>query len=256
MSSSLEQRAIGAATAVARAHGLRVEHPVPLGRASNVLVHLRPAPVVARVMTATVVLHANPRAWLEREVGVAAHAARRGAAVVAPSGELPPGPHEHDGLWLTFWELAEVLGPPDHPAAPVGAALRALHDALADYPGELEPITAVREAIERLRPTPAQQAELDRVAPVVFRPAAQPLHGDASFGNLLPTPRGLLWNDFEDTCRGPAAWDVAGVVEDAQRRRGERFAAELLAAYGPCEPLEPFVAVHHVYRDAWRAHPG
>jgi Ser/Thr protein kinase RdoA (MazF antagonist) len=40
----------------------------------------------------------------------------------------------------------------------------------------------------------------------------QALHGDASLSNLLRTPTGLLWNDFEDVLRGPVHWDVAGYV--------------------------------------------
>jgi Ser/Thr protein kinase RdoA (MazF antagonist) len=46
-------------------------------------------------------------------------------------------------------------------------------------------------------------AELDPAAP------QQTLHGDAGGGNLMATDRGWLWHDFEDTCSGPVAWDLA-----------------------------------------------
>jgi len=39
------QRAVAAAVAVARAHGLRVEEPVVLADLFSVMVHLRPAPL-------------------------------------------------------------------------------------------------------------------------------------------------------------------------------------------------------------------
>ncbi len=39
------------------------------------------------------------------------------------------------------------------------------------------------------------------------------LHGDAHDGNLLSdAERGWVWADLEETCRGPAAWDLATVV--------------------------------------------
>jgi hypothetical protein len=45
--------ALEAVLSLARAHGLALRSPVVLRDLSNVLVHLRPAPVVARVATST-----------------------------------------------------------------------------------------------------------------------------------------------------------------------------------------------------------
>lgn len=64
--------ATDAAVVVARAHGVRCDEAVRLPGASNVLVHLRPSPVVARVMTATAVLHDDVSTWLRRELAVGA----------------------------------------------------------------------------------------------------------------------------------------------------------------------------------------
>ena len=60
---------------------------------------------------------------------------------------------------------------------------------------------------------------------------AQPLHGDAGAGNLMATGRGWVWHDFEDTCSGPVAWDLAASTA-SQRLDGRR----ILAAYG--EPVD------------------
>ena len=81
MVGALEQRAVTAAAAVARACGLKLDDAVVIHSASNVLVHLRPAPVVARVMTGTVALHDDPRKWLSREVSVLEFLAPSGLAV-------------------------------------------------------------------------------------------------------------------------------------------------------------------------------
>jgi Ser/Thr protein kinase RdoA (MazF antagonist) len=97
---------------------------------------------------------------------------------------------------------------------------------------------------------------LDALTPTVFESAlpAQALHGDVSLSNLLPTGRGLLWNDLEDVCCGPVEWDLAGLVSSA-RARGPAFVEELLAGYGGpgLDDLEPFLEAHALYEAVWRA---
>jgi len=55
-----EASSLAAAQAVAREHGVACDEAVLIAAGSNVLVHLKPAPVVARVMTGTAVLHDDP----------------------------------------------------------------------------------------------------------------------------------------------------------------------------------------------------
>ena len=93
-----EASAVAAAQAVARQHDVACDEAVPLTGGSNVLVHLRPSRVVARVMTGTSMLHEDTERWLAREVAVAVFLAQRTDEVVAPSDLLPLGPHERDGL--------------------------------------------------------------------------------------------------------------------------------------------------------------
>ena len=54
MDARVVERAVAAAVAVASEQGLRVADAVPVGTGSNVIVHLRPSPIVARVMSGTV----------------------------------------------------------------------------------------------------------------------------------------------------------------------------------------------------------
>jgi hypothetical protein len=97
MNASGETSALAAAQAVAREHGVDCDEAVRIAAGSNVLVHLRPSPVVARVMTGTAVLHDDPEQWLTREVAVGTFLAERTDLVVAPTELLPPGPHRRDG---------------------------------------------------------------------------------------------------------------------------------------------------------------
>src|SRR3954454_3840110 len=68
----------------------------------------------------------------------------------------------------------------------------------------------------------------------------QALHGDAHLRNVVRTARGPLWNDFEDTFRGPREWDLACL--DAWARvfgNDPGPVAAALAGYGP--PGDPDV---------------
>lgn len=86
------ERALRTATDIARDLGLSFVDADVLRDQSNLLLHFRPTPVVARIATGTVgVRHGS--AWLARELAVAEHLTAAGAPVVSPSGELPPGPH-------------------------------------------------------------------------------------------------------------------------------------------------------------------
>jgi len=84
---------------------------------------------------------------------------------------------------------------------------------------------------------------------------AQALHGDVSLSNLLHTPRRLVWNDFEDTFRGPVHWDVASYVISLRTRGvSSSFVRRMLDAYGwgDEQELAPFIAAHAVYDGIWQ----
>jgi hypothetical protein len=263
--------ALAAAQAVAREHGVACDEAVRIASGSNVLVHLKPAPVVARVMTGTAVLHDHPERWLAREVAVGAFLAERTDLAVPPTDILPPGPHQRDGLWMTLWTFVAHDEHAPHPEPrELGHSLRELHAALAGFPGDLAPLREIQDWLARLlaelRPAPpltqrdieGLRLDLEALTPTVFASSlrAQALHGDASLSNLLRTDRGLVWNDFEDVCAGPVAWDVAGLVASARARgQGAAFVDALLAAYGEpgLEVLEPFLEAHLLYDIVWQA---
>jgi hypothetical protein len=266
-----EASSLAAAQAVAREHGVACDEAVRIAAGSNALVHLKPAPVVARVMTGTAVLHDDAEQWLAREVAVGAFLAERTDLIVAPSDILPPGPHERDGLWMTLWRFVahDERAPPPEPRE-LGRSLRGLHAALADFPGDLAPLSEIRDWLERLlaelRPSPPLtqrdidwlRFDLDALTPAVFESSlpAQALHGDASLSNLLRTDSGLVWNDLEDVCAGPVAWDIAGLVASARARgHSATFIEEFLAAYGEpgLEGLESFLEAHALYDIVWQA---
>lgn len=231
-------RAVEAAQAVALANSVDFEDAVVLG-GSNVLVRLNPPPTIARVMTSTAVLHDDVETWLAREVAVGSFLAARGLGV-PPSDALPPGPYQHEGLWMTFWTFVEHDASPALPsAAELGRSMHELHAALADFSGELGPLSEIRdwldELLAELRPSPTLSAaerdslrsRLHEMTPTVFESAlpAQAIHGD-----------------------------VAGIISDVRAYgASEAYVADLLAAYGrvDLEELDEFVEAHRLYATVW-----
>ena len=253
-------RAVAAAVAVARRHGLTGVDPVLLNDGANAVVHLRPAPVVARVATTTAVLRPDVGRFFRREVALATALTAAGAAVVPPSDLLPPGPHEHDGLLVSFWRHLD-LRPEPATAAEAGAALGALHAVLAELPPlwdgavldtPLEDLAVFAERGAGLGADPAQvrrTAELTaELRPLLTGPVTT-LHGDTHPGNLLRTTAGLVWADLEDTCRGPRGWDLA-CLRTTTRLDG-RAAVDALPEPMSEEELAPFVWLRRLHVAAW-----
>ena len=86
------ERALATAVELARVHGVRVQDPLVLADGANLVVHLRPAPLVAKVALSTHLIR-EPAQWLARELTVAAHLDRTGAPVVRASDLLPTVVH-------------------------------------------------------------------------------------------------------------------------------------------------------------------
>lgn len=253
-------RAVAAATRVAESHGVRVTEPAVLAERYAVRVHLRPAPLVARVSTFTALLRQPIDAWLARELDVTRFLHGRGAPVVPPSELLPAGPHLEDGFAISFWSYVAPVS--DETPAPevAGRMLAELHAALRDYRGELPllapPLNDIPRGLARLDGMPevlsASDVSMlrrvgDRLLPAVEDATSllQPLHGDAHVYNLIPSARGLLWNDFEDTCKAPVAWDLT-TLSDPEN--------QMLAAYPgapSAETLDSFRRVRLLHAAVW-----
>jgi hypothetical protein len=190
---------VAAALAAAREAGLPVDDPEVIAGAANVFVHLRPAPVVARV---TVTLDRGPAA-LAAELAFARAAAERGAPVVAPADDRVYGT-------VTFWQYVEHRRPEPGDAPAIGKSLRALHSAVAD----LELPLVRFDRLDEAESVASSQLMLDAVAYARERLTRlelveQPIHGDAHARNVFMTERGPLWADLENVCRGPVEYDLA-----------------------------------------------
>jgi hypothetical protein len=255
-------QAVATVVAAAREHGLRIEEPVVLNDLFSLMVHLRPAPVVARVSTRMPRLRAPIQDWLRHEIAVTTFLSERGAPVVAPSPEVTPGPHERDGLWFSFWTY--VRADPDRTptTADCSAMLVDLHAVLRSYPGDLPPLAVndIARGLEELERAGGFLSEADvgllraaaeRLRPFLESPGGtiQPLHGDAHPGNLVATREGLMWIDFEDVCRGPVEWDLATMMDPDAVAAHHRPDPERLARCTELRALQVALALIAFYDD-------
>jgi len=227
---------VAAALAVAREHGVRCDRPLILSSHHNVVVHLAPAPVVARVAGRTRLVRPQSER-LAAGVRLGSFLAANGAPVVPPNAELDPGSHRHGGTVVTFWTYVDERA--TAPPAETAAALRKIHRVAARFDAALPDYDPRAEALDIAALLDARDDEL---APLVRSAAErlvlpnsrrQPLHGDAHLGNAVETPDGVLWNDLEEVCTGPVEW-VLACLEHRRLVFGELDdeIEQALAAYG------------------------
>lgn len=201
-------------------HGIT---PVELSNGAHLIIHLYPHPIVARIATVTSGEDAEHACKiLDRELRVARHLHSRGVAVLLPSEHPTAGPHRIAGTWLTFWPYVAHISLKRLLPGEAVELVNTLTRGIKDLPGEI-PLLGVWErtceSAKRLtgQPDPRLQAllgvfiDVDRQMRLGIRPLI-PCHGDAHARNLLPSPEGWIWADFEDVSLMPAYWDLASYV--------------------------------------------
>jgi hypothetical protein len=281
----LTAAALAAATAVAGDQGLRSGEARVLSDRGNLLVHLAPSSVVARVATLTAFSRRDPFSWLAREVAVAGFAARQGGPVIPPAATgVDPGPHRQGGFAVSLWTYvpprsgvagARQPGPGLAGPGSAGRALGLLHLSLASFPGRLPWLAPGTDQISDGLAALEREQVLDRAQLSALRArhaevlagvagvggSAIVLHGDAHLGNLLAagTDHGDVrwaWIDLEETCAGPREWDLAVLARGCDSADD---AASALAAYaavtGTQVPaageLAPFTRLREVEAAVW-----
>jgi hypothetical protein len=236
-----------AAVVAAHRHGVRADEPHVLKDRHNLVVHLAPSRVVARVAQAMSDLRPGIRA---RELELTQWLVARGLPVVPPYADevVSAGGHE-----VTLWPLVENERPPDGQAA--GRALRAIDDALLASPVEMGgfwPLFEMEGLLRRLDvPSFVEDARVRIERQLAYEPVL--LHGDAHFGNCFFTKHGPLWSDLEDACLAPPEWDAA-CLELPQRLDGrdpEYDAALAELAIPDADRFELLVRLRAVVAITW-----
>jgi aminoglycoside phosphotransferase (APT) family kinase protein len=228
---------VDVAVRVASDLGLDVGEPVVLRALRSTLVDLPPSDVLARVWRFDV----RDPVVVERELAVTAHLAACGAAVAPPYDV--PGPFVVGDWRVTLWRRLDHDPDVELDGHAAGRALREVHELLADQSVDGLPhfarLDEVRRVLATLDAGPDVAADLvelvERAEDATSRldVPLQPVHGDAWLGNVLWTPAGPVWTDFELLCLGPRELDLA-CNETASRHRGRTPADDAFpVGYGP-----------------------
>lgn len=235
--------------------GVHCDDPVVLHDGSNVVVHLRPAPFVARVATLTAVVRPGIEAWFERDAAVARHLASRGVPATRPFSD----PVHVDGTVVALWH--HEPHDPGYAVTPaeVATLLADMHRALLDLDADL-PRMGPGEDMDRAWPLLSDSVspsvvtllrkEAARLRAAIADFPVQPLHGDPHPGNLLATPSGLVWNDFEDAWLGPRGWDL-GCLATSSLVDGKAAVAAYPGEVS-AEELAVCVELRTLYGVGWR----
>jgi hypothetical protein len=198
-------------------------HPVVLNDAGNLIVHLAPYPIVARVIK----LSAEDDAdfWkniLGRELKVAQHLEQCHIPVVPFCKRISPGPYKVGNTWMTLWEYASI----NDRKLSICEAVRMLDGmgkAMQFYSGELPRLGAWRntkQAEKHVQEMENKGYEISLLLEVFamvndtinHTEVLVPSHGDAHPKNLVSTKTGWCWIDFEDVSLMPKFWDIASFI--------------------------------------------
>jgi len=216
-------RAVTAAQAVARRYRIPAYQPKVLHEANNVLIHLAPSPVVAKV---------NPSAegggWarLADELAVGRHLAHAGAPVAEPCPDVPPGPHAWGDGAITFWRHHNHDPRATASGRVAAETLVEVHGALNGYSGRVVSFLDRRvgrtgdvlahSASEAALPAGDRAFLRDEYLSIMSKLGERSfeqrtLHGDPHRGNFLVSRTGYLMIDFESVCSGPLEWDLSAL---------------------------------------------
>ena len=216
-------RAVSAARAVAFRYGIRADKARVLHDANNIVVHLAPSPVVAKVCPSATTRGMQK---LGAEMAIARHLVGAGAPVVGPSSELPAGPHVYCDHAITFWRYHDHDPEAAVSVCEAGNTLAQVHMALDAHPGLLRSFLdmQVKRAGDLL--AGATSLPMLKVGTRAFLRGeyasitsqlhsrnlrCRALHGDPHRGNFLVGPTGCLMIDFESVCSGPLEWDLSAI---------------------------------------------
>ena len=132
---TISDAAVRAAVTVAARFAISSTEPAVLADGANIVVYLRPVPVVAKVAASTPEVRPRVQDWLQRELDVSAFLVAEGAPVVPPSPELPATTHHGDGHVMSLWRYLPPADPSRALRADeetIGSMLRDLHAVLRE----------------------------------------------------------------------------------------------------------------------------
>src|SRR3954466_5387962 len=213
------ERAITAATALISELGLVVGEARIVGNSNKLGLRLLPCDVFARVAV-------SGQEVFQFEIEIARRLTEIGSPAASLETRVEPRVFERDGFALTLWRHYEQPGI-DPSAASYAKALEGLHAGMAQLdvvaPHFSDRVSEAQRLLRSDGRTPRLEDSdrgllletLRSCGSRIYERSSreQLLHGEPHPGNVLSTAAGLLFIDFETSCRGPVEFDLAHVPE-------------------------------------------
>jgi hypothetical protein len=213
------QRAVTAAATLSSELGLVVSEARIVCNSNKLGLRLLPCDSFARVAP-------SGQEVFRFEIEIARRLSEDVSPVASLDTRVEPRVYERDGFAFTLWRRYEQPGI-DPAALTYANALERLHAGMAqldviaphfsDRVSEAEQLLSSRDRTPRLEhPDRELLLETLRSCDRAIKErslAEQLLHGEPHAGNVLSTPEGLVFIDFETCCRGPVEFDLAHVSE-------------------------------------------
>jgi Ser/Thr protein kinase RdoA (MazF antagonist) len=220
---------------VANRLGIPVDSPVSLRSTNNIVVWLKPSPVVAKL--------SRTRTTAAKELGIAVALADRRAPIVTPAPGVGGELYEVDGYFVTLWRYVAPDAAARATSEAIAVALHRLHLALASLDdamplGTLE--SQLRDAAAALEQpdfapalTDPDRALLHDTLVVTLANLSQgqaiAIHGSPHDMNIVVEAGQPLFIDLETVQRGPVEWDLAHLAPDVALHYPAAYDDERLA---------------------------
>lgn len=208
---------------VVKTIGLAEITPIVLSNGGNLIIHLAPHPIVARLANVISQEEADlAYKRLNRELQVARHLQIKNVPVLLPTNLVDAGPYDVDGTWMTLWNYVPPIQLQRPTPSEAVRLVSGLSLAMKDFSGEL-PVLGVWERTSQsaARLMKSSDQRIQALLKIFHKVDKQmrietslliPCHGDAHARNLVSSSEGWIWTDFEDVSLMPAYWDLASFV--------------------------------------------
>lgn len=214
----------------AQENGLVDIDPIILNESANLVIHLSPYDIVARIALYDLNT-SHIKDVMQKEIEIANYLEEKGIAVISPNKLVNYEPIDLGGHWMTLWNFERREEREKLTSVEAIHYVEKLTNAMKGYEGKLPVLGVwkrVHESAKNLSKSDDSQIQrlvvnyniLNKDINNIDVESLVPSHGDSHAKNLYPAKNDWLWMDFEDASLMPEYWDLASFLANIALFRG------------------------------------